>query len=94
MIFTALILLHKSGERHLKSEISNLQVEKSVLESRISGLLSTRASEKVGSSRKTKCSALSIPTNVYKESILNSKESIIFRDSLAKNNIIHVLTIS
>ena len=35
------------GERHLKSEISNLQVEKSVLESRISGLLSTRASEKV-----------------------------------------------
>ena len=41
-------MLHHSGERHLKSEISNLQVEKSVLESRISGLLSTRASEKVG----------------------------------------------
>ena len=30
----------------LKSEISNLQVEKSLLESRVSGLLSTRAGEK------------------------------------------------
>ena len=30
----------------LKSEISNLQVEKSILESRVSGLLSTRAGEK------------------------------------------------
>ena len=34
------------GERTLKSEISNLQVEKSVLETRISSLLSTRAGEK------------------------------------------------
>lgn len=42
------IISSMSSERHLKSEISNLQVEKSVLESRISGLLSTRASEKVG----------------------------------------------
>ena len=35
-----------SDERMLKSEISNLQVEKSLLESRVSGLLSTRAGEK------------------------------------------------
>lgn len=47
-------MLHHSGERHLKSEISNLQVEKSVLESRISGLLSTRASEKVGNMNSVK----------------------------------------
>ena len=35
-----------SGERTLKSEISNLQVEKSLLESRINALMSTRAGEK------------------------------------------------
>ena len=35
-----------AGERTLKSEISNLQVEKSLLESRVKGLMSTRADEK------------------------------------------------
>ena len=39
-------ILFLPGERHLKSEISNLQVEKSLLESRIQSLLSTRAGEK------------------------------------------------
>lgn len=34
------------GERILKSEISNLQAEKSLLESRVSNLISTRAGEK------------------------------------------------
>jgi len=40
------IISYMSGERHLKSEISNLQVEKSLLESRVAGLMSTRAGEK------------------------------------------------
>ena len=35
-----------AGERTLKSEISNLQVEKSLLESHVKGLMSTRADEK------------------------------------------------
>ena len=39
-------LVFFAGERTLKSEISNLQVEKSLLESRVKGLMSTRADEK------------------------------------------------
>ena len=35
-----------AGERTLKSEISNLQVEKSLLESCVKGLMSTCADEK------------------------------------------------